>query len=106
MGAKEGESKKQLDDGCKWRPLGYQQFVHRVLMTVGIVILFGLLVAFFWQTFDILLLVFAGILFGLILDAAAGWVSRLTHLKHGWALFLTILLILSVFGGVGMLAAP
>jgi len=97
---------KDASVGDDTRPLSDAHFVRRVVTTVGIVVLSALLVAFVWQTMDVVLLVFCGIQFGLILDAAASLLSRWLHLKQGWALFLTLVLILGTLGGAGLLAAP
>ena len=88
------------------RSLGHSQFLHRVLITVGIVILFGLAMALVWQTIDILLLVFAGAFFRLIPFASVELVSRFTRLRHGWALLVTLLLIAALLSGFGVVAAP
>lgn len=106
MGAKSGESPGRVENGDRKQSLTEREFVRRVIITVGIVILFGLLVVVAFKTIDILLLVFAGVLFGLILYGLAGWVAHFTPLPHGWSVVVSILLLLSVAGGIGLIAAP
>jgi len=106
MGAKDAESSSTPVSGGKGPPLSEPRFLHRVLITVGIVVLVGLVLIFVWQTIDVLLLVYAGILFGLILHTMAALVSRYTRLKHGWALLLSILVICAFLGTVSWLAVP
>src|SRR4051812_7239971 len=105
MGARDAGSKNR-SDGNSGRTMDYEQFVHRVLITVGIVTLFTLLLIFAWQTIDVLLLVYTGMLFGLILDALAGLVSRFTHLRRGVALLVSIMLICALLAFVSLLAVP
>ena len=106
MGKREAEGKKPTEEDRCADPGKETGFAHRVAVAVGIVVLFAMLVALIWQTVDVVLMVFAGVLFGLILHAAAERVSRLTHLKHGWAVLITLLLLCIVIGGVSWLAAP
>ena len=106
MGTKETDGKQPPEDDRAGEAGKETRFVHRVAIAVGIVLLFALVVALIWQTIDVVLMVFAGVLFGLILNAAADRVSRLTHLKHGWSILLTLLIICIVIGGASWLAAP
>src|SRR2546426_12045541 len=103
MGAEGGQSNNPPRRQSR---LNERQFVHRVLISVGFVVLVALLLVFVWKTIDVLLLVFAGILFGLILNSAAGRVSRYTRLKHGWALLVTILFLFGLATGLSLIAAP
>jgi predicted PurR-regulated permease PerM len=44
-----------------------------------------------WITRELLLLLFAGVLFSIVLSATADWASRRLHLARSWALALTLL---------------
>lgn len=52
------------------------------------------------------LLIFAGLVVGVMLDALAALVTRYARLPHGWALGLVVLLLLGAMGVAGWFAAP
>ena len=51
-----------------------------------------------WVTRKLLLLLFAGVLFAIVLSAVADWINRRLRLKRIRALALTLLLLLAMFG--------
>ncbi len=63
-----------------------REFFHRVLIFVGVVTAVGLFLALLWQSTEVILLIFAGLLLAIFLDGIADWVSRYTPLSKGWAL--------------------
>ncbi|WP_448203312.1 AI-2E family transporter [Azospirillum sp. sgz302134] len=74
-------------------------FTWKVLIAVGI---FGLCFLA-WQVADALLLVFAGVLFAILLQRVAGIVERYTHLSQGWALAVVLVGITAMLVGGGYL---
>ncbi|MFI5201277.1 MAG: AI-2E family transporter [Candidatus Kapaibacterium sp.] len=75
---------------------------RRTLVVIGV--LAG--VAVLWIAHEVFLLIFAGLLMGILLDGLASLVSRFLHLRRGWSLVITILLILGILVGVENLVAP
>jgi predicted PurR-regulated permease PerM len=63
-----------------------REFFHRVLIFVGVVTAVGLFLALLWQSTEVILLIFAGLLLAIFLDGIADWISRYTPLSKGWAL--------------------
>ncbi|NDJ86193.1 MAG: AI-2E family transporter [Chloroflexi bacterium] len=77
-------------------------FVNKVLILATI----GLLLVIAWYTFDILLLIFIGILLALWLDGVSSWISRRTPFSRRVALILLLVGGVAVVGTVGYLGAP
>ena len=50
-----------------------------------------------WITRKLLLLLFAGVLFAILLSVVADWINRRLHLRRNWALALTLLLFVVTF---------
>jgi predicted PurR-regulated permease PerM len=75
---------------------------QRTLVVVGVLVA----VAFVWIAHQMFLLIFAGVLFGILLDGLAGIIARLFHLKRGWALLITILALCVFVGGVISMLSP
>jgi predicted PurR-regulated permease PerM len=61
---------------------------------------------FIWLAFDLLLLVFAGVLLAIFLRTLAIWISGLTRLKVGWSLTIVLLLLLGGAALTSVLFAP
>ena len=77
-----------------------REFFCRVLIVAGVITAFGLLLLLFWQSTQVLLLIFAGLLVSVFLNGCAGGISRHTPLTKNWSLALVLLLII---GGTGLL---
>lgn len=77
-------------------------FTQRLLLTAVLVI--GLLLA--WATSGILLLVFGGILLGILLHGLAQLLSRVTRLPEHSSLFVVTLLILLLLAALGWFISP
>src|ERR1700682_1948824 len=73
-------------------PISEVNFVHQVLIVAGIAALAALL----WMLSDILLLVFASVLFAVMLRTVASFFSALTGLREGMSLLIAGLLILGL----------
>lgn len=71
-----------------------QAFARKVIIAIALGSLFALLC----YTARLLLLGFAGVLGAVVLDSAAGWVTRKLHLRHRWSYLLVIM------GCIGLLA--
>ncbi len=63
-------------------------------------------VAVLWIAHEVFLLIFAGLLLGILLDGLASLVARLLHLGRGWSLVITIFLIVGILVFVEKLVAP
>jgi predicted PurR-regulated permease PerM len=74
-----------------------------VAVLVAVVIL--VIVYLLWLGVRILLEAFAGVLFAVFLTTLSGWVSRVTKLRHGWALAIVITTLFLLTGGLGWLLA-
>ncbi len=84
---------------------GHREFVRRAWAIVLILAAVVGTVLLLWVASQILLLLFAGILLAIFLHLVSGGVERLTHLNSGWALAVTILLLLGLLAGAGWLLA-
>jgi predicted PurR-regulated permease PerM len=70
------------------------------LMAVGA----ALLVA--WLASDLLLIVFAGVLFGIFLEALTRWIARRAGLAHGWSLAVVVVMLSCLLGLLAWRAYP
>jgi predicted PurR-regulated permease PerM len=85
----------------RWR----DTFFRRAFVVVGITIAIILLLLFVWFSFQVLLLVFAGILMAIFLHGLADWLSERTRLSRGWSLAVVLLGLLGLIAlGVWRLA--
>ena len=55
---------------------------------------------------DVLLVIFAGLLFGVFLGAGGGWIARLTGIGQGWAIGLFVLASAAALAGAYVAFAP
>lgn len=81
-------------------------FARKALIVTGLVTAVALLVFFMWQVLDILVVLFAGILLGVLLTSISGWLRQHTPLSHRQALGVTVVTLLLLLGLGGWLAAP
>ncbi|MCA9874775.1 MAG: AI-2E family transporter [Anaerolineales bacterium] len=81
-------------------------FVRRTLVVVGVVTAVVLLVILAWQILNVLVLLFAGILFGVFLTGISGWIRQHTPLSHHLALAATLLFLVGLTAVAVALAAP
>ena len=70
-----------------------REYFQRVLIFVGVVAAIGILLALVWQSSEVILLIFAGLLIAVFLRAIAERISRYTHLPENWALVVVLLTI-------------
>lgn len=58
------------------------------------------------KTFQVFLLAFAAVLWATLFRAPADWISRKTSLNHKWATLISVILVLGIMVGLGMLIVP
>lgn len=84
----------------------HETFPKKIIVaTLTIIILVGLSVLFIY-TFKFFLLLFGGLLFGVLLRAATNQLHRVLPIKKGMILFIVIILLLGFLTGIGFLMAP
>jgi predicted PurR-regulated permease PerM len=74
-------------------------FVARVLVTIGLVLLAGLTVYFLGKLIDVLLLIFASVLLAAAITGVRSLIQHLTPLSAGWSLAATYVLLLVLIAG-------
>lgn len=75
-----------------------REFFYRVLIFVGVIAAVGLVFILLWQSTQVILLLFAGLLLAIFLNSLADVVSRYTPLSRNWSLTLVLLAITIVIG--------
>ncbi len=80
-------------------------FTRRALTASGIAAGVVVVVLLLWYAVDVLLLVFAGVLFGVLLRGLSRMTSRLTGLGNGWSLAVVSVLLAALLGLTGWLLA-
>lgn len=82
-----------------------QTFARRVLITIGFAVLTLLVLALFYFTFDVILLIFAASLLAIFLRGLAKLLGRFIKIGEGWlVLIVSILLIAILAGAISFLA--
>lgn len=85
------------EDGYSFRRImGDAEFVRKILIVIGLVVLALLL----WKLADVLLLAFGAVLVALILRASADLLVRYVRVPERWALWVAGLLIFALFLGL------
>jgi predicted PurR-regulated permease PerM len=84
----------------------HSEFLHRIVLTGGVALVFLLVLAGIWYSAEAILLIFACILFSILLFELGQLAHRRLHLKTKFALPLVVLVILGIIGGGGVLMAP
>ena len=88
------------------RQLTLQEFFYRVLIFVGVVLAAGLLVVWAWQSTEVILLIFAGLLVAIVLDGLASLVSSYTSLPKVWGLTLVLIAAAGFIAALVLLFLP
>lgn len=83
-----------------------ERFRRRILVALGIILSLVVLVLLVWATFDVLLLVFAGVLLAVLLSGISDWLAGHTFLSRGWAMALTVLVIAGLLAAFTWLVLP
>ncbi|MDQ6785866.1 MAG: AI-2E family transporter [Acidobacteriota bacterium] len=86
--------------------LSRPEFAYRVLIAAGILAAVALLLALLWQSTQVILLIFAGLLVAVFLRGIAERISRHTPLSDNWALGLLLLLIVGTIALAVWLLMP
>lgn len=81
----------------------HSTFTHKLLLTALVVILLAILYTVIKMAFQVLLVFFAAVLFGILLHGLSSWLHRRTRIAYSWALGLVCLLIVGIAVG-GFLA--
>ncbi|MCC7309308.1 MAG: AI-2E family transporter [Acidobacteria bacterium] len=82
-----------------------KSFVHKVLLTIGLVCLTLLLIVLVYYTFDVLLLIFAAALLAIFLRGLGDVVCGYTNISEGLSVLVVSVLIIGVLaGGIALLA--
>lgn len=79
---------------------------HSIAVTLRVALLGGLTLLLVWLLSDVLLLIFASILFACVLHGGASKVSHWTGISRGWSLLLLIVVLLTVLGLAIWLRGP
>lgn len=82
--------------------IDFTEFLKRV----GVVALTASLLFLAWKAIDVLLLIFFGVLLGVLLITFTSWLTRYTALGWRWALGLVLLLLVALLFGAGLLIGP
>ncbi|MBE9170217.1 AI-2E family transporter [Pleurocapsales cyanobacterium LEGE 06147] len=85
---------------------GSEEYLKRLLLTVGVVGLFAVLIILIWAIADMLLLLFAGVLLGVVLRTLAKPIARRTPLGDKSSLLIVVLLLLIILAIGGWLFVP
>ena len=87
-------------------PDSKREFLHRLVLMDGMALLFLLVLAGLWYAADALLLIFACILFAILLYGMSDAIRQRLHLRRKFALPLVVALLLAIIGIGGWLMAP
>lgn len=90
-----------MSEGQAQHEGGRREFVRRI----GILVVVAGLICLFWIASDTFLILFAGILLGLLLHTLSSWLSRVSRLPNAWSLFVIIAVLTALFYGIGWLIA-
>ena len=81
-------------------------FVHRVLVTIGLVVLAGLTVFFFAKLIEVLLVIFAALMLAVAMTGVRCIIHDRTPLSEGWAMVATYLLVTVLMAGATAVIWP
>ena len=82
-----------------------QDFVRRVLIVIGIVVLSALILGLVWQGAEVILLIFAGFLLAIFLRSLSGFLSKYAPLTETWALTVVLMMMIGLIAlGVWLLS--
>ncbi|MCQ4257208.1 AI-2E family transporter [Stutzerimonas stutzeri] len=83
-----------------------REVASRSLIKVSVLVVVALLVIVAWLAFEFLLLLFAAILFGVLINGISCWISEKTPLSRNLSMGLFFVLFLTSVGLFGWLVAP
>ena len=94
------------EDGFVDKPGKHTEFLHRLMLMGGVACLFFLVIATIWFSADALLLIFACILFAILLFELSDVLRERFHMQRKFALPIVVLSMLTIIGVGGWLMAP
>lgn len=83
-----------------------QTFARRVLITIGFAVLTLLVLALFYFTFDVILLIFAASLLAIFLRGLAKLLGRFIKIGEGWLVLIVSILLIAILAGAISFLAP
>jgi predicted PurR-regulated permease PerM len=83
-----------------------RDYIYRVALAFGIGTIFLLVIGMIWIAGNVLLIIFAGILFAVLLHGASNRLAKWLPLPHGASLALVLLLMVIILGSAGYFLAP
>ena len=83
-----------------------REFFYRMLIFAGVITAFGLFLALLWESTEVILLIFAGLLTAIFLDGCAGWIGKRISLSKNWSLVIVLLLIIGAVWLIFWLLIP
>ncbi len=86
--------------------LHISKYSSKVLITVGIVIIFFIIISLLYNIPHLLLLLFISILIAVFLDGTANYLHKKTKISRPWGIFIVIVLIIGLIGISGYLMGP
>ena len=81
-------------------------YTRRVLIAAGVVVGTVAAIYFLWQQGNVFMLIFAGVLFAVILSGLTNVLVHRASLPRGVAMTIVIAVTISLLGGFGVLAGP
>lgn len=97
---------KDDDNGFHDAPGRHTEFVHRLMLIGGVGCLFLLVIGAVWFSADALLLIFACVLFAILLFELSDVVRERFHIRRKFALPIVVFSMLAIIGVSGWLMAP
>ncbi len=93
-------------DGFKDRPGHHTEFMHRLMLMGAVTCLFLLVIGAVWFSADALLLIFACILFAILLFELSDVVRERFKIRRKYALPIVVLTMMTIIGVSGVMMAP
>jgi len=86
--------------------LHISKYSSKILIAVGIIIVFFILISLLYNISHLLLLLFISILIAIFLDGTASYLHKKFKISHPWAIFIVIVLVICLIGISGYLLGP
>lgn len=77
-----------------------------ILHLVGLLAITAAVFLFVWFQYRLLFVVFAGLLFAVVLQAFAAWIERRTGWRHKYSYTVVVLAVTGLIAGIGVVIAP
>ncbi len=86
--------------------LHISKYSSKVLITIGIIIVFFIIISLLYSIPHLLLLLFISILIAIFLDGTANYLHKKINLAHSWGIFIVIVFIVGLITLSGYLLGP